>query len=173
MKTIDATTDLRLHLRHALGLLDVALDHGRALHRTGCNCVEMGKPCFSCEVREAILFGNQTLERTSGEDSKTGFQDMGPDAVRRSGDVTVAMREVAVGTVECAISRPGKERVVRARLLVTVKDTLDCGSDPYWDAAARSAISEADNLDQSWGGAAEWEKSKGREDVDDRWRVTR
>ena len=105
--------------------------------------------------------------------SKTGFQDMGPDAVRRSGDVTVAMREVAVGTVECAISRPGKERVVRARLLVTVKDTLDCGSDPYWDAAARSAISEADNLDQSWGGAAEWEKSKGREDVDDRWRVTR
>lgn len=61
-------TAIELSLRDALRLLDEALDHGRVLHRTGCDCRDTGREgtheCFSCQVRERIAFGRAALERT-------------------------------------------------------------------------------------------------------------
>jgi hypothetical protein len=52
---------LASNLKDATRLLEDALNHGRALHPTGCDC-RSGHTCFSCEVRERIKFGKAALE---------------------------------------------------------------------------------------------------------------
>jgi hypothetical protein len=68
--TRETVTALRLQLADALNLLDAALDHGRVLHRTGCNCGPKRETCFSCLVRERIDFGRSALQCLDTLDGK-------------------------------------------------------------------------------------------------------
>jgi hypothetical protein len=110
--------------------------------------------------------------------SKTSFQGMGPDAVRRSGGVLVEMREQVSGDVECVLSREGATGApIRARLVVDAPEQGTLEAPLAYDQIARSAISQADSLDSSWGDAAEWDRGTVQQDgstlMDDQWRVTR
>ena len=112
--------------------------------------------------------------------SKTSFQGMGPDAVRRSGHVTVYMREQIIGDVECVVSKDNRARRGPERMRLVVDDDGKSGrpfSEEEWDHIARRAISDADSIDSTWGEAAEWDRGTVQRDgstlMDDRWRISR